>query len=262
MNVKFFFPIAEIFLSRLNLSVKKIILLHFLTMPMLAACNNTSETSVSVHGVNYSDQEFTYVLQDPLHPSNQAGGETIGRYEAGGIMCCFTLPEKWRPGIKINIDYTYYLPKKQDGSLPEIRKSTVVEMPHYDKPEELWVLRNADGSMGIVSSIYQPDHPKWPGKIKGWPVPSLEYRRERWNLHMEHQLTFLKNSESLLAELQKNPKKRTKESWDAEKEINRELSLNFKGPEDKNYILYLKNIYEKSIIDIEEEIKNLNESKP
>lgn len=246
----------------LNFNMKKIMLACLLIMPVLAACNNNSATSVSVHGVNYSDQEFTYVIQDPLHPSNQAGGETIGRYEAGGIMCCFTLPAKWQPGMKINIDYTYYLPKKPDGSLPEIRKSAVVDMPHYDEPQELWVLRNGDGSMAIISSIYQPDHPKWPGKIKGWPVPSLSYRRERWNLYMEHQLVFLRSTESLLDELQKDPERRTEESWDTEKKINPELPLKFKGAKDPNYISYLKNTYEKSIIETKKEIKKLDDNKP
>ena len=262
MNAKNCLPVAEMFLSKSNFSMEKIILFFFLIMPVLAACSNTGETSVSVHGVNYSDQEFTYVLQDPLHPSNQAGGETIGRYEAGGIMCCFTLPEKWRPEMKINIQYTYYLPKKPDGSLPEIRKSTMVEVPHYDKPQELWVLRHADGSMGIVSSIYQPDHPKWPGKIKGWPVPSLAYRRERWSLYMEHELIFLRNSESQLAEIRTNPKKNSKESWDSEILFDRDLPKKFKGSDDEKYISYLKSGYEKSIRNTKEKIDDLNRKKP
>ncbi|MGK5011023.1 DUF3304 domain-containing protein [Janthinobacterium sp. MDB2-8] len=243
-------------------TAKRVIFACTLALPMLVACNHKNDVSVIVHGVNYSDQEFTYVLQDPLHPSNQAGGETIGRYEAGGIMCCFTLPEKWRPGIKINIEYTYYLREKPDGSLPEIRKSGVVEVPHYDKPQELWVLRHADGSMGIVSSIYQPDHPKWPGKIKGWPVPSLEYRRERWGLYMEHQLIFLRNSESLLQELQENPDKITKEFWDSEMTSDRDLLSKFKGPDDLKYRSYLKRIYEDSINNTNAEIENLNRNKP
>lgn len=242
--------------------MKKIILAWLLIMPVLAACNNNSATSVSVHGVNYSDQKFTYVIQDPLNPSNQAGGETIGRYEAGGIMCCFTLPAKWRPGMNINIDYTYYLPKKPDGSLPEIRKSAVLEVPRYDKPQELWVLRQADGSLAIISSIYQPDHPKWPGKIKGWPVPSLAYQRERWNLYMEHQLIFLRNSEGLLQEIQKNPEKITKEFWNSEMASDRDLPSKFKGSDDPEYISYLKSKFEESINNANEKIDALNRSKP
>jgi hypothetical protein len=35
---------------------------------------------------------------------------------------------------------------------------------------ELWVLRGADGSMSVVSSDFQPDHPNWPGRVKDWPV--------------------------------------------------------------------------------------------
>ncbi|WP_157751012.1 DUF3304 domain-containing protein [Janthinobacterium svalbardensis] len=209
--------------------LKRVALAGTLVLPMLASCNDSNDVPVNVHGINYSDQEFTYVLQDPLRPSNQAGGETIGRYGAGGTMCCFTLPGKWRPGIEINIQYTYYLPKKPDGSLPEIRKSTVVELPHYDEPQELWVLRNADGSMGIVSSIYQPDHPKWPGKIKGWPVPSLEYRRERWGLHMEHEMSGVILYENLLTDLKEDPLKRAKESWDYKIRSDPSFALKFKG---------------------------------
>ncbi|MGK5011021.1 DUF3304 domain-containing protein [Janthinobacterium sp. MDB2-8] len=242
--------------------MKKIFLLCFLIMPVFAACNNTSETSVSVHGVNYSDQEFTYVLQDPLHPSNQAGGETIGRYEAGGITCCFTLPEKWRPGIKINIEYTYYLPEKPDGSLPEIRKSVMVEVPHYDKPQELWVLRHADGSMGIVSSIYQPDHPKWPGKIKGWPVPSLAYRRERWALYMKHELDGLENSEMMLSNLLSNPAKETKEAWDFEIVRDSKLKSKFSGFNDPKYFYYLKKNYEESLVINRGLVEKMKDSKP
>ncbi|MGV8866490.1 MAG: DUF3304 domain-containing protein [Janthinobacterium svalbardensis] len=242
--------------------LKRVALAGTLVLPMLASCNDSNDVPVNVHGINYSDQEFTYVLQDPLRPSNQAGGETIGRYGAGGTMCCFTLPEKWRPGIKVNIQYTYYLPKKPDGSLPEIRKSTVVELPHYDEPQELWVLRNADGSMSIVSSIYQPDHPKWPGKIKGWPVPSLEYRRERWGLLMEHQLIYLRTSESLLDELQKNPEKITKEFWSSEMVSDRDLPSKFKGSNDPKYILYLKSTYKESINNANEQIYNLKRNKP
>ncbi len=242
--------------------MKKFILLCFLIMPVFAACNNTSETSVSVHGVNYSDQEFTYVLQDPLRPSNQAGGEAIGRYGAGGTMCCFTLPEKWRPGLKINIQYTYYLPKNPDGSFPEIRKSTVVELPHYDEPQELWVLRNADGSMGIVSSIYQPDHPKWPGKIKGWPVPSLEYRRERWGLYMKHELDALENSETMLNNLLSDPKKETKEAWDFEVGRDLELKSKFSGFNDPKYLSYLEKSYKESLGNDKKAVEEMKGRKP
>lgn len=262
MNAKICLPVAEMFLSKSNFSMKKNILFLFLIMPVLAACNNTSETSVSVHGVNYSDQEFTYVLQDPLHPPNQAGGETIGRYEAGGIMCCFTLPEKWLPGIKINIEYTYYLPEKPNGSLPEIRKSVMVEVPHYDKPQELWVLRHADGSMGIVSSIYQPDHPKWPGKIKGWPVPSLEYRRERWGLYMKHEQDALENSEMMLSNLLSNPAKETKEAWDFEIVRDSDLKSKFSGFNDPKYLSYLKKKYEDSLVRNRGLVKEMKENKP
>lgn len=79
---------------------------------------------------------------------------------------------------------------------------------------------------------------------------------------MEHQLIFLRSAESLLEELQKDPERRTGESWDTEKKINPELLVKFKGPKDQNYISYLKDNYEKSIIETKKEIKKLDENKP
>ncbi len=240
---------------------KRVIFACTLGRPMLVACNGKKDVSASVHGVNYSDQEFTYVMQDPFHLSNQTGGETIRRYEAGG--CRFTLPEKWRPGIKSNIEYTYYLPKKPDGSLPEIRKSTVVEMPRYDKPDELWVLRNADGSMGIASSIYQPDHPKWPGKIKGWPVPSLAYRRERWGVYMKHELDTLEASETMLNNLLSEKIKEMQEDLEFEMARNDAgLALKFKGWDDPEYFQYLKKNYKNSLVRNSGIVKSLSEAEP
>jgi len=52
------------------------------------------------------------------------------------------------------------------------------------KPGELWVVRQADGSFGVVSSDYQPDHAKWPGAVKGWPVPTLEYKRKSFDVYI------------------------------------------------------------------------------
>ncbi|MGZ8295076.1 MAG: DUF3304 domain-containing protein, partial [Telluria sp.] len=171
---------------------------------LLAGCEK-AEVDVSLHGVNYGGDAFSYYVTDPTKPKTSgAGGELIEPFAAGGTTCCFTLPKKWRPGIKVEVRTTHWLPQKPDGSLPEVKQIHLVDVPVYanDSPGELWVLRAADGTLAVISSDLQPDHPNWPGKLKGWPIPSLEYRRERWALIRNHQETFVTAYMKLLDELE------------------------------------------------------------
>ena len=144
---------------------------------MLMACTSHPEgalsasgkgVSVSVHGVNYTANPFTFVVVDPNDESNIGGGEHIGPFAAGGIMCCFTLPKKWKPGMKVQVRSTHWLPRNDKDELPEVEKLYTVDVPPYanGKVGELWVLRTSDGGIEVVSTDLQPDHPQWPGRSK------------------------------------------------------------------------------------------------
>ena len=173
----------------------------------LSACDRHTTVDVSLHGVNYSDRVFSYTVKDPLAKNKSgAGGELIDPFGAGGTMCCVTLPMIWRSGLKLQVDTTYWLEKRPDGVLPEIKETRLVDVPPYveGKPGELWVLRAADGGISVISSDFQPDHPKWPGKTKGWPVPSLDYRRERWKILYDHEQGGVEDALSLLEELKRD----------------------------------------------------------
>ncbi|MBC7683951.1 MAG: DUF3304 domain-containing protein, partial [Bdellovibrionales bacterium] len=99
-----------------------------LTAPMLFACAKT-DVPVPIHGVNHRAEAFSYVLVDPTNSKNTGGGELIEPFSAGGTMCCYTLPIKWRPGIKVEIKATHWLPKLADDTLPEVSKNYLVEVP-------------------------------------------------------------------------------------------------------------------------------------
>jgi hypothetical protein len=232
-----------------------------MVMPLLSACGST-DIPVSIHGVNYSDQEFTYVLQDVANPANAGGGESIGRYGAGGTMCCFNLPKKWRPGLKIKLDYLYYMPTKPDGTLPKISKSTVVEIERYEEPAEMWVLRNADGTMGILLSEYQPDHPQWPGKVKGWPIPSLAYQRERADLYIDKAKGNVQDYEESLSALKSDPEKTAKKAWDFAMLYEPKTLIGYTGHLDKKYQKHLFNHYSESLSYCRKELKKLEMSRP
>ena len=235
-----------------------------LTALILSACEKPT-VDVNLHGVNYSDATFTYYVSDPAAPEDSgSGGELIDSFAAGGTTCCATLPRTWRPGIKLQVNTTHWLKQLPDGSLPEVKETRVIEVPPYvdGKPGELWVLRAADGSISVVSSDFQPDHPKWPGKVKGWPVPSLEYRRERWEIMMKYEEGGVHAALALLDQLEKDPQARAKEAWEHAKEYKRSTIKGFSGPDDPEYIIFLKKRYEGSLEYSKNRVKQLMEARP
>ncbi|SFU31584.1 DUF3304 domain-containing protein [Pseudoduganella namucuonensis] len=221
-----------------------------------------STVSVSVHGVNYSNQTFSYSLEDPNDKKNRIGGELVDRFAAGGTQCCYELPRQWRPGIKIQVNSRHWLPKEPDGKLPEVAQTHVVEVPEYadGKPGELWVLRQPDGTVKIVSSDYQPDHEKWPGEVKGWPVPSLEYRRERHALYLELAESDVKSVKRLLSDLQQDPAKSTALSWELRRKYSPLDLTSFSGPSDPKFRDWLQKEYEQSLQASENKALRLRES--
>jgi hypothetical protein len=250
----------------------RVLIASLFCIQMLTACAKTGTASVSIHGVNYTDQVFSYTVEDPANSDNHGGGELIDRYAAGGTMCCYDLPKKWRPGIKIKVDVTRWLPKKADENLTEVHEIHVVEVPPYvdGKVGELWVLRNADGTIGVVSSDYQPDHETWPGKVKGWPVPSLAYQRERWDLYIQLAEDEVKGAQELIDELEKSPDTRAAKDWDFEMNRNNDYKYRgnpnslagFSGPTDPKYRAKLRQEYFDWLESSQRKLKQLRESRP
>jgi hypothetical protein len=232
---------------------------------VVAGCEKpATDVDVNIHGVNYAGDAFSYYVIDPAKPKSGAGGELINAFEAGGMTCCFTLPKVWRPGIKVRIDTTHWLPERPDNSLPEVKESHLVEVPRYadGKPGELWVLRAADGSVSVVSSDFQPDHEKWPGKIKGWPVPSLEYRRERWAILRDHKEMFVRNYIALIQDLEKSPEVELKDAWERAKEYEPDSIKGFAGPDDPRYIVALRKEYEEGLTRTQRDLEKIMEARP
>jgi hypothetical protein len=240
-----------------------LVLMWSLSASVLAGCEHPT-VNVSVHGINYSGATFSYYVTDPTKPDSSGGGELIDPFAAGGTTCCFSLPKKWRPGIKVQVRTTHWLPKRPDGSLPEVKEENIVEVPPYvdGNPGELWVLRAVDGNLSVISSDFQPDHRKWPGKLKGWPVPSLEYRRERWDLMRNHEQQGIELYLSLLAQLEQDPQHRAEEEWEFSKKDNPAAIGSFSGPDDPRYLLSLKGEYEEGLRRSRKLLMEIEEAKP
>lgn len=244
--------------------IRSCLMLAFLLgASLLSACAKPT-VDVNIHGVNYTGETFSYWVMDPVNPEQGSGGELIDPFGAGGALCCATLPRKWNPGIKLTVRSTHWLKEQPDGSLPEVEQVHVVAVPKYidGKPGELWILRNADRSVSVVSSDFQPDHAQWPGKVKGWPVASLEYRRERWELLRKHEEEGVTLYLSFLDDLKQDPEKRAKEAWEHTKKYYPSELKEFSGPSDPKYHAWLGKHYQEGLKRSQTLLKNIMDAKP
>jgi hypothetical protein len=222
-----------------------------------------STVSVSVHGVNYSNETFSFTLEDPNDNKGPSAGELVDRFAAGGTVCCYDLPKEWQPGIKIKVNSVHWLKETADKKLPEVKQVFVVEVPPYvdGKPGELWVLRQPDGTVNVVSSDYQPNHEKWPGQVKGWPVPSLEYRRERVELYISIEEGNLRSAERQRVNMENEMEAYAKRRWISYKRNWPEEIKYFDGPDDKNFHMYLRSENDRQRTNLMNKITQLKEGR-
>lgn len=242
--------------------VRMVALSGLLALQACGIAAKDARTGVGVHSINYSGSYYRYLVIDPDNPKNSAGGEEIHPYAAGGLMCCYALPDQWRPGLKAKVRFRVSV--MRDGQWDEDLKEELVEVPAYAKgdPPELWVVRAEDGSASVVLSNANPSHPDWPGKVKGWPVPSIEYQRQLWDQHIKHEQGNVSLFENLLSELKTNPKSRAEDAWSHTKERFPKDVVGFTGPSDEKFISTLRRQYEDGLSRAILRVKKLRESRP
>lgn len=234
-----------------------------LSVLLLVACGK-AVVPVNIHGVNYSVEPFSFELQDPNDPKNRGDGELVDSYAAGGTTCCYELPKRWRPGLKITVHSKHWVGKSANDSLHRIASTHTVEVPRYPEgnPGEIWVLRAEGGSIAIVSSDLQPDHARWPGKVKGWPVPSLAYQRELWDRYIEHEKGGVRLYKKLLNELDTKPDQRAMDDWNFALKDDKKSLEGYSGPADVKYRAMLRREFEEGLKRSQQQLESMEKGRP
>ncbi|WP_269209356.1 DUF3304 domain-containing protein [Chromobacterium vaccinii] len=103
-----------------------------------------------------------------------------------GIMCCVSLPAKWQPGMRLVVQTKDETKAKTAAEWSKENiplKLRMVEVPRYEASDvgTVWVQFLPNDNVALVVSRYDPSNSNWPGAIKGWPKPSVEYRRVLWD---------------------------------------------------------------------------------
>lgn len=161
---------------------------------LLAGCSSLGagqQLGATLTAVNYTDWPFDWVgVARVAEPEKAMAADGVEAFGASGQMCCVSLPAKWQPGMELVVqtqDGTRAKSAKEWGQehIPIIKHRVAV--PRYDSSDvgTVWVQLLPGGKVELVVSRYAPTHAQWPGKVKGWPVPTVEFRRKIWDRDMK-----------------------------------------------------------------------------
>lgn len=175
----------------------------------LSACSHlgqADELSAPLTSVNYTDWPFDLVaVAKPETPTKIMAAEGVNAFGASGMMCCVTLPRQWQPGMELVVRTKDGTRAKNSQEWDVEKMPTIqhrVPVPPYTPRDmgTVWVQLLPGGKVVLVVSRYDPDHPSWPGEVKGWPLPTLEFRRQIWDRDMDLMRKELEDFESAAQE--------------------------------------------------------------
>lgn len=242
----------------------------------LAGCNLGEDTAtLNITGVDYAGQGIgAFAVVDPDDPDNRGGGMSITPYSAGGVQCCYELPEEWHEGMTVNVVVRYpleggtgdeisasYAKRKAEGTL---KHNIQITVPEYNTPARgtLWVQFLPEKKANVVVSDLDPSHPDFPGEVKGWPEPSKEYRRKLIEAKLDDEMNTLAwAQDNLLLAEESNPEI-FESYWETFSEVSPERLSPFSGPKDPEFHDYLAEYLEDFVNRTQARIKELKEIKP
>lgn len=88
------------------------------------ACSDTSDASIELSGLNYTDVGIATFSVDGYH-----GGGIYPNGGGGSFVCCVTVPKRWHEGLKVTVRWT------ADDRLPDLWKERVVTVPKYGEQD-------------------------------------------------------------------------------------------------------------------------------
>ncbi|WP_374422083.1 DUF3304 domain-containing protein [Chromobacterium sp.] len=153
------------------------------------AALGSGKIGVSLTAVNYTDEDYDVVgIARADDPEQLEAMERVAAYAGSGAMCCVSLPTQWRPGLKVVVKTRLGTKAKtyQEWAYEKIPLRThELDVPRYEEPATLWVQILDGGKLAAVISRYDPPNANWPGAVRGWPRPSLEFRRKIWKRDLD-----------------------------------------------------------------------------
>lgn len=165
-------------------------MMRLVPLVLLAGCSSLGagqQLGATLTAVNYTDWPFDWVgVARVAEPEKAMAADRVTAFGASGQMCCVSLPAKWQPGMELVVQTQDGTRAKNSDEWDKEKIPTInhrVAVPRYDSSDvgTVWVQLLPGGKVELVVSRYAPTHAQWPGKVKGWPVPTVEFRRKIWD---------------------------------------------------------------------------------
>lgn len=242
----------------------------------LTACGQESDTvELNITGADYAGTGIrAFRVKNPDVPDAYGDGGSMAPYGGGGIRCCYQVPKQWHEGLTAEIEVYYPLKGKNGDEMSadltkreatdNVTETFNVPVPKYQAPAEgtLWVQFMPDKKIKVVVSDLSPDHEDFPGDVKGWPVPSDEYRISLIDRDIKLAEDDLQFSINRLKEWTNEPTDEALKSlWDTYKKHLKEEVEGFDGYKDPHFLSDLIRKSKRNIAAEKRKIKKLKEYK-
>lgn len=136
---------------KVNFSIISFALMSFL----LVACRDDS-VAVTVVGYNHTANRPI----EQFYVNDAMGPDVMPQSGGGKDLCCFMLPREWRPGMHVEVKWTYGRMKESDEKLPA--QAAIVEVPKYLKTGNIHVHFYDDDKIQLVVTTCDAEHPLYP----------------------------------------------------------------------------------------------------
>lgn len=240
----------------------------FIATLLITGCATQSDRlGLTVRAMNHTGKEIEYIaIEDPEDYQNDGGGEAILPYGGGGHVCCFGVPREWRPGLKARVLYKFTNEPVEGPQRPHMvgdrmpTNKRIVDIPPYDgrKASDIWTIMHADETVEVVVAGVEPTHPDWPGRVKGWPVASREYRLKLW----QREVDDAKSAIALWDNDKSSDDLNRADTWKHLATYRREAISKFYGPDDPEFVRYLQQRRDRGLDWSRQRLKYLMEIKP
>lgn len=229
-------------------------------MVLLACASVQAEPMkpVPVSGLNYTDQRLNaFLFMDPNDSRNVAGGRSLRPFFTGGMVCCYRLPKQWRPGIQVKLRWEW----GQGDDKSRQSQERIFEVPPYPRGRAgmLWAAFYGEDDVEVIASEYAPGNYEWPGRIKGWPQPTPEYRHKLWQKERDRRAEDFADWNQLVTNPTEADLERT---WENSKQREPDQIRDFTGPTDPKFREFVRNKFKPIAEDKKKELEYWESREP
>lgn len=139
-----------------SVRIKQIRPLFLVPFALLISSCNGKMVPAGVTGYNHMSH-----LSIAIFSVNGAGGSNLNEKSGGGESCCVSIPEHWRPGLKVKVAWQYDQRQDDTSPLPPPQEA-IAEIQEYKYSGTMQVHFYENHKIKVIISNCDIEHPFYP----------------------------------------------------------------------------------------------------